>query len=127
MPESFNLRARIDSFKHAFRGVVVLVIGQHNARLHLLATVLVVVCGWYFSIAALEWTALLLAIGGVWMAEALNTAVEELADAVHPEQHPSIRNAKDVAAAAVLLFAVCALLVGLVIFVPYIIGSQVVA
>ena len=63
---------------------------------------------------------LLLTIGCVWMAEALNTAVEYVADACHPEQHPLIKRAKDVAAAAVLLVAITALLVGVIIFTPYI-------
>lgn len=119
MSAPFSLRARADSFTHAFRGMVVLVREQHNARLHLLATLLVIVAGWLCAITAMEWAVLALAIGGVWMAEALNTALEYLADALHPEQHPLIRNAKDVAAAAVLLFALCAAVAGCLIFAPY--------
>lgn len=119
MPKRFSIYARIASFKHAFRGASLLIGQQHNARVHLFATVLVIAAGVTFSITSVEWMLLLLTIGGVWMGEALNTAVEYIADALHPEPHPLIKNAKDVAAAAVLVFALCAGLVGLLIFIPY--------
>ncbi len=109
-------------FKHALRGVRVLVRGQRNARIHLTAAVLVVVMGMFWAIRPGEWLALVLAIGGVWTAEALNTGIELLADAVHPDQHALIRDAKDVAAAGVLVMAACAVVMGLIVFVPYVCG-----
>ena len=104
---------------YALQGIVDLLRHQHNARLHAFVAAVVVVLGLLFSVQRWEWAVLVLAIGGVWTAEAINTAIEYLADACHPEQHPLIKRAKDVAAAAVLLFSLAALVVGLVIFMPY--------
>ena len=120
MTAPFSIQSRLASFRHAWRGIMLLILEQHNARIHLLATLVVLVAGGYCSLQRWEWIALLLAIGGVWTSEALNTAVEYVADACHPEQHPLIKNAKDVAAAGVLLFATVALLVGIVVFAPYV-------
>ena len=114
----FSLPGRARSFCHAFRGIAVLLAGQHNARLHLAATVLVVGLAAWLRVSRGEWGLLAGAIGLVWMAEALNTAVEELADAVHPDQHPGIGRAKDVAAAGVLLAAFAAAAIGILILGP---------
>jgi diacylglycerol kinase len=65
-----------------------------------------------------EWLWIILAIGAVWFAEAVNTAIERLADAVTREHDPNIKFAKDCAAAAVLIASSVALLIGLIIFVP---------
>jgi diacylglycerol kinase (ATP) len=102
----------------ALRGLRCLSATQRHARVHAAATVLVIVAGGGLGIRPLEWAAVALAVGLVWMAEALNTAVEFLADAVHPEQHPLIGRAKDVAAAGVLLAALTAACVGVSVFGP---------
>jgi len=91
---------------------------QRHARLHACATVAVGAAGFVFGLSFLEWAGVVLAIMAVWMAEALNTALEFLADVVSPEFHPLIRHAKDVAAAAVLISAVGAVVVGLLVFGP---------
>ena len=65
-----------------------------------------------------EWLGIILAIGAVWFSEAVNTAIERLADAVTPEHDPNVKIAKDCAAAAVLIASAVALLIGLIIFVP---------
>lgn len=91
---------------------------QPHARWHLLATLLVMVLGFIFSIARWEWLALLLAMALVWTAEAINTAIELTCDAVSKEKHPLIGHAKDVAAGAVLVAAVFAAAVGALIFLP---------
>ncbi len=119
MTEKFSLKARLNSFPYAFCGLIDLLRREHNAWIHLLATVLVVILAVYCRLQPLEWVAIVLVIAAVWSAEALNTAVEYLADACMPEQHPLIKRAKDVAAAAVLIMAAAAVLVGLIIFVPY--------
>ncbi|WP_206045335.1 diacylglycerol kinase family protein [Oceanicoccus sagamiensis] len=118
-PEPFTLKSRFQSMGYALAGVADLLRHQHNARLHAVAALLVLMLAFLCSVQRWEWAVLLLAIGGVWLAEAINTAIEYLADACHPEQHPLIKRAKDVAAAAVLLFSLTALLVGLLVFVPY--------
>lgn len=112
-------RQRLRSFGYAFQGIATLLHSQAHARIHLLATTLVLGAGFYLEINRGDWVALLLAMGMVWMAEALNTALEFLTDLVSPEHHPLAGKAKDVAAAAVLLAAMFAAGVGAVVFYPY--------
>jgi diacylglycerol kinase len=115
----FSIARRIGSFRHALRGIATLVRTQHNAWLHLVATGLALACGAYFSLACAEWVAVVLAIGLVWLAEALNTAVEFLADEVSLAESELIREAKDAAAGGVLVAAVGALVVGILVFAPH--------
>lgn len=125
MPTSLNrfAAARIRSFGYAFRGVWTMLRSQRNAWIHALATGGVVAAGFALRISADDWKWLVLAMGTVWGAEALNTALELLADAAKPEFHPLVEKAKDVAAGAVLLSAVGAVLVGLLVFVPALSGT----
>lgn len=119
MPEHFSIAARLNSFRHAFAGLPVLLREQHNARIHLLATVGVIVLGALLDIVRSDWVLLLLTMALVWLAEALNSALEYLADAAVPEQHELVGKAKDVAAGGVLITAAVAVVVGLAIFLPY--------
>lgn len=113
------MRRRLRSFGYAGRGVFTLLREQPNAALHLLATLLVLGLGLWLRLSREEWSALLLTVGLVWLAEGMNTALEYLCDAVHPEHHPLIGKAKDVAAGAVLVSAAVALAMGWLIFGPY--------
>jgi diacylglycerol kinase (ATP) len=115
----FSVAGRLESFRCAFRGVGTLLASQHNARIHLLATVCACGLGFLIGISRLEWCAIVVAIAMVWTAEALNTAFEFLCDVASPEFHPLIQKAKDVAAAAVLLSAAGAAVIGLIVFVPH--------
>ncbi len=119
--EKFSWRKRVLSFKYAFSGIVSLVRYEHNARIHLCATICVVVLGAVFSISPYEWMAIALCVGGVWALEAVNSAVEALADHVSPQFAPLIAKAKDYGAAAVLLFVFAAIIVGCIVFIPKII------
>ena len=92
---------------------------QHNAWIHLAATVISGALGLYFGLNGGEWCWIVLAVAIVWTAEALNTAFEFLADAASPDFHPLVRDAKDVAAAAVLITAIAASVIGLIIFWPH--------
>jgi diacylglycerol kinase (ATP) len=116
---SFRLSERIRSFHYTFRGIAVLVVTQHNAWIHLVATVGVVGLGIYESLSNIEWCVIVLAIGLVWVTEAVNTAIEFLADEVSLERRERIGRAKDVAAGAVLLTALCSVALGLLVFVPH--------
>lgn len=113
-----SIRDRLNSFVYAFAGLRTLVLEQANARIHLLATVIVIGLGLYQGLGRLEWVAILLCIAMVWCAEALNTSLEYLCDALHPEQHPLIKRAKDVAAAGVLVCAIISIAVAGLIFLP---------
>lgn len=118
--QRFSIRKRLKSFTYAFNGLRILFKEEHNARIHLFATISVIALGFYFEIKNLEWLAILLSIGFVITMEIINTAFENLADFVSPEKHEQIKKVKDLAAAAVLVRAVVALIVGLMVFVPYI-------
>ena len=96
-----------------------MLVSQHNARIHLLATVLACGLGLLLGISLLEWCAIVVAIVVVWTVEALNTAFELLCDVASPEFHPLIQKGKDVAAAAVLLSAAGAAVIGLLVFGPH--------
>jgi diacylglycerol kinase (ATP) len=92
---------------------------QHNAWIHATATLVALVGAFLLRVSAGDWCWIILAISIVWTAEALNTALEFLADAASPEFHPLVRDAKDVAAGAVLLTAIAATVIGSIIFWPY--------
>ena len=110
--------SRVASFGHALRGIKLLLASQVNARLHLLAAMLVVVLGAWLGISAFEWALLSAVIGLVLCAEALNTGIEIVVDLVSPQWHRLARDAKDVAAAGVLLASLGALGTGAWIFLP---------
>ena len=109
--------SRLASFGHALRGLKVL-LRQPNARIHTLAGCAVVALGLWMKISPNEWLAVVLAIGLVMGAEALNTALELTVDLAQPEWHALARDAKDVAAAGVLICSLAAVVVGLVVFGP---------
>lgn len=106
------------SFPFAVRGVVQVFRTETNAWVHAVMTVAVVVVGSWVGATALEWCVLILSMSLVWGAECLNTAIESLADAVHPDQHPLIGRAKDAAAGAVLVVSIGSALVGLIVLMP---------
>ena len=119
---AFDLNARAKSFRHAIYGMVMVVRREPNAWIHLVATVSVVALGFYVSLSRIEWCAIVLAIGLVWVAEAANTAIEYLADEVTLEQRKGIGLAKDVGAGAVLLASITAAIIGAVVFVPHVLA-----
>lgn len=112
------LRKRAKSFGYAWEGITTLFGSETNAKIHLCAATAVIAAGFIFNLAAWEWCAISFAIGGVFMAEAFNTALEKICDKVSPDRDPLIKIAKDVAAGAVLLFVISAVIVGLIIFIP---------
>lgn len=116
---AFSFSGRIRSIGHALTGIAGMLQDQHNAWVHAVATVVVLITGLAFGISSVEWLGLVLAITIVWVAETLNTAFEYLCDVASPEFHPLVQKSKDVAAGAVLLAAIGAVVIGLLVFVPY--------
>jgi diacylglycerol kinase (ATP) len=116
----FQFTGRIRGFYYAIRGVLRMIRCQHNAWIHAGATFVVLGAGLYLRLARADWCWMILAMSIVWTAEALNTAFEFLADAVSPEFHPLVRDAKDVAAGAVLITAVAAAGIGVLVLLPYV-------
>ncbi len=115
------IKKEIRSFGFAFKGIYTLVKTQPHARFHLAATLAVIAIGFLLDVTGSDWAILVLAVGAVWAAEALNTALEFLADRVAPEWHELVGNAKDVAAGGVLIVSISAAVAGLLIFLPHII------
>ena len=110
------------SFRHAFHGIALVAGSQHNAWIHAVATIGVIGAGLVFNVTRWEWCALVLAIGLVLVAEALNTALEFLADEVSLEKRELIGKAKDAGAGGVLLAAMTSVAIGLIVFVPHVLA-----
>ena len=117
----FSIIARAKSFTYAIRGVSLIFKTQHNSWVQLALSFFVVFMGFFFSISQTEWLFIVLSIGLVIAAEAFNTAFEFDIDLTSPTYHPYARDTKDVAAAAVLVTAVMATVIGFIIFIPKII------
>lgn len=116
--EKFSIRKRLKSFIYAFRGLFLLIKEEHNARIHVFAAFCVIIAGYFFQITDTEWIAIVIAIGFVFSAEALNSSIETLADFVSPNYNEFIKRTKDLAAGGVLIAALTALIVGIIIFFP---------
>ena len=116
--EKFTFAGRVNSVKCAIRGIIIMLRSQHNAWIHAVASCLVLCTGGLLQLSPGQWCFLVLAIMAVWTAEALNTALELLADVASPEFHPLVEKAKDVAAGAVLISAIGSVLIGLLVLGP---------
>ncbi|HNS71877.1 MAG TPA: diacylglycerol kinase family protein [bacterium] len=115
----FSLRRRVASFGYAFAGIRQMLQTQHNAWIHLAATVLVIIAAFVYQLSRAEWIAVIAAMALVWSAEAVNTAFEFLCDIVHPGFYPAVEKAKNIAAAAVLICAAGAVVIGALVFIPH--------
>lgn len=107
------------SFKHAIDGVLYAVKTQPNFRIHLVAAIVVSLSGVYFHISTTEWLFLIFTFIWVITAEMINTALESVVDLLSPERQEAAKIAKDTAAGMVLLSAIGAVVIGLIIFCPY--------
>jgi len=114
---------RAKSFGYAFEGWWYVLRTQHNAWIHALISMAVLVLGLWLQIPLRDWAVIILAMMAVWIAEFMNTAIESVVDMVMPEFHPLAKAAKDVAAAAVLVGAIGSVLVGLLILGPPLIAK----
>ena len=114
----FSIIARIKSIAHGWRGVGVFFLSTHNAWIQVVIAIIAISLGIILKISSTEWMFMILAIGFVFVTEALNTAIEIDIDLTSPEYHPYARDTKDVAAGAVLLASIIAGIIGLIIFIP---------
>ena len=112
------IKSRIISFGHAFRGWGYVIRNEKNAWIHAVATICVVLLGMWLVIPLRDWAVLVPTIAMVWAAEFLNTSIEAVVDLASPMHHPLAKVGKDVGAAAVLIAACAAVLVGLIILGP---------
>lgn len=116
--QKFSVRSRIRSFRFAIAGLRSVWAEEHNARVHVVAAILVVAAGFWFDVSSTEWMSLVFAIGFVITTEIVNTALEKLADVVEPNIDPRIKLVKDLSAAAVLMSVITAVVIGLIVFLP---------
>lgn len=125
MADKPNMRftGRIRSIKCALIGIRTMIVSQQNAWIHIFATVSVVVAGLWFGLTVAEWCWIVLAITLVLASEALNTALEFLTDLASPDFHPLAAKAKDIAAGGVLLTAMGSVVIGILIFGPYLMNK----
>jgi diacylglycerol kinase (ATP) len=117
--QRFSLAGRIQSFRHAVHGIILMLKSQHNAWVHATASFIVLLVGALLGLSPHEWCWLVIAILSVWTAEALNTALEFLANVASPEFHPLVAKAKDVAAGAVLISAIGSVVIATLVLGPY--------
>jgi diacylglycerol kinase len=106
----------LKSFGYAFKGIYFVLMEEQNMRIHVLAIAVVTIAGIFFELTALEWTVIALSIGGVIMAELMNTAIELLVDIVSPEFNKRAGEIKDISAAGVLVAAIVATVVAVYVF-----------
>jgi len=110
------------SFRYALVGLKKVFIEEQNFQVHVLVTVVVVLLGWYFQISSWQWAILILLIAFVLILEIINSIIERLIDLLKPRIHEYVKDVKDMGAALVFIGALAALLIGLIIFLPYILS-----
>ena len=115
--EIMDIRKFIKSFGYAIQGIVT-AMREQNFRFHVLSDVIVMITGLFTGLSIIEWIIIVLVITLVIGAEMFNTAIERVVDLVSPDYHPLAKQAKDIAAAAVLVFAACSVIIGMLIFLP---------
>jgi diacylglycerol kinase (ATP) len=112
------IKSRLRSFRYAFAGCRYVLRTQHNAWIHAVVSIAVIGVGIWVQLELRDWAVIILTMAVVWTAEFLNTALEAMVDLASPEQHPLAGIGKDVSAAAVMMAAFGAVLVGLLILGP---------
>jgi diacylglycerol kinase (ATP) len=117
-PHPFSVRAKLLAFRYAWQGIDYMLRTQVNAWIQIGIAAIVLAVGLAFGLSAVEWCVVVLAMAAVWIAEALNTALEAVVDLASPDRHPLAGRAKDVAAGSVLVAVAAAAMVGLLIFGP---------
>ena len=107
------------SFKYAIQGFKIAFLNEFKIRLHFAIVLVVVTGGLLLNLAILEWISVVISMGIVLITELINTSIETLSDTLHPDMSEGIKNTKDIAASAVLIASTTALVIGLIVFIPY--------
>lgn len=117
MPYKFII-GRIKGIFYSIKGGVELLRTEPSIQVQFGVAILMTIAGFYFNISRFEWISQTLCIGLVMGLEGLNTSIEEIADFIHPEQHPKIGRLKDIAAGAVGIGALISIIIGCIIYIP---------
>ena len=112
---------RLKSVRHAYNGALYLCKTEASIKIQLSMALIVIVAGFYFNISRMEWLFQIAMIGLVLSMEGINTAIEYIADFIHPELHASIGRIKDIAAGAVFMASIAAIVVAIIIYYPKIV------
>lgn len=115
--ESFLIN-RLKSVGYAYKGAAYLIKTEASIKIQVFCAIIITIAGFYFEISTTEWLFQIAFIGLVMSLEGVNTAIENIADFVHPDRHASIGKIKDIAAGAVFIAAVSAAIAALVIYIP---------
>ncbi len=107
------------SFRYAIRGIGKVIRYENNAKVHLMATIAVIVAGFYLRISFRDWCLLLFSIAIVWISEIINTAIEKLVDLASPSFNEKAGTVKDISAGAVLVASIFAVIIGMLVFRQY--------
>ncbi len=116
--EKFSFRKRMKSFYYAFNGIKTAIKTQHNLQIHLIAMIIAIITGLFLKINQTEWLILIFIFALVIALEIVNSAIELLTDIVSPQYNTKAGKVKDMSAAAVLIAAIAAFIIGIIIFVP---------
>ncbi|MBO9593323.1 MAG: diacylglycerol kinase family protein [Niabella sp.] len=122
MGHPFSLKKLLRSVGYAVSGLKTAFRSEQNFRIHAVAALTVVLLAFIFRVTVYEWGIIILCISAVTGAELINTAIEKICNLVHPQTDARVKQIKDISAAAVLLVAAGALIVGLLIFIPRVIN-----
>jgi len=115
--ESFLVN-RVKSVGYAFKGMLILIKTEASIKIQIFIAIIVTIAGFYFDISRTEWLIQISMIGLVMSIEGVNTAVEYIADFIHPDHHPKIGLIKDIAAGAVFIASIVAVIVAFIIYLP---------
>ncbi|HAX73439.1 MAG TPA: UDP kinase [Firmicutes bacterium] len=118
--EDHSIQALFKSFKYALDGILTAFKIGRNIKVQCCIAIMVVLAGVHYKVSALQWIVLFMMICQVLVLEMVNTSIERVVDLASPQHHPYAKIAKDVAAGAVLFACFIAVLIGIIIFVPYI-------
>ncbi|WP_419959047.1 diacylglycerol kinase family protein [Psychrobacillus sp. BM2] len=113
-----NFRKFFRSFLYAANGIYHVVKSEQNFRFHVFSAIVVAIAAWMTGLSQIEWIIIVVSIFGMFMIELVNASIERVVDLVTPELHPLAKQAKDLAAGACLVYAICTVIVGLIIFIP---------
>ena len=117
-PKKSFISGRLFSIQNAFRGALLILRTETSFQVQVVVAILLTIAGFVYHISAMEWTVQLLTIALVMGLEAANTAIEDLANFIHPEHHIKIGGIKDLAAGAVFIAVIFALIIGAIIYFP---------